>query len=287
MDVRVAFIHGDLNMENVLVDMDTETIHLIDFAKSGRSHVIRDLLHLEMAVINKILSEEMQESDSAAAVMDDLYCRLHCILTTSKSIPPPQGLEKPFTILKTIREAARPLIFQTASWQEYYTGLFIYLLGSLRFPDLNDMPSAPFPKQLAFWGSAVILDLLENEPDCTQFEASKTAVATTQSKPQSKVAPTSTEPETGSTIWDSDKIVADWQTDTLSQRITLFNILKTNFSMDELVELGLHVGVELEDLPGSGRPRKAQELIGYFERRGQIRTLIEGIRSVRPTIEWR
>ncbi len=286
LDVRIAGIHGDLNMENVLVDPDTETVHLIDFAKSRWDHVLRDLLHLEMTVINRVLSTTIPEGETAATVINNLYRRLHCTLTKpNPSIPPPLGLEKIFAILLTIRRAARHHIFHKSSWNEYYYGLFIYLLGSLRYKDLDKSPLSPLPKQLAFWGAAVILDLIENEPDCTEFEVGDQKTAQTPSPPpiQSDSSPT---PKTN-TAWDIDKIIADWQADALTQRLILFNLLKQRFSMKDLGDLAFNVGIDLDDLPSSGKSGKAQELIGYFERRGHIRILIEAVRRVRPSIAWK
>jgi hypothetical protein len=270
MDVKVACIHGDLNMENVLVDRDTETVHLIDFAKSRKDHVLRDLLHLEMAVVNKILSETMTEGEQAAAIIHDLYQRLHCAVVQGKEVAPPTGQMKVFTILQAIRQAARPLLYRPDNWQEYYNGLFIYLLGSLRFRDLDRLTTAPRPKQLAFWGAATILDLMENEPDCSAFVSGKTVIV----------------PGVVSS-WDIDKITAEWEADPLTQRLIFFNILKTQFSLEELGELAHNLGLSLDDLPPGSRGVKAQELIGYFERRGQKRNLLEAAAKARKDIPWR
>jgi hypothetical protein len=281
-DAKVACIHGDLNMENVLVEMDTETVYLIDFAKSGRDHVLRDLLHLEMAVVNKILSTTMAEGQTADILIHDLYRRLHCVVQ-GENAASTTGQEKVFTILQAIRQAARPLLFQMDNWREYYNGLFIYLLGSLRFGDLDKLPAAPRPKQLAFWGAATILDLMDNQPSCSEFAASKTVslqeAPTPTHQPEKAV-------EEAVSDWDIDKIVADWQVNALSQRLILFNILKGQFSMNELSGLAYSVGLDLEDLPSSGKSGKAQELLGYFERRGRIRQLLEAAAKARPDIHW-
>jgi hypothetical protein len=145
------------------------------------------------------------------------------------------------------------LLYQPGSWQEYYYGLFIYLLGSLRFGDLDRMATAPRPKQLAFWGAASILDLMENEPDCSQFSGQR-AVATPAAAVPKSVTTGGRGAEPG---WDIDKIVADWQTDALNQRLALFNILKAEFSMHELnQELAFGLGIDLDDLPSSGKSEK-------------------------------
>jgi hypothetical protein len=56
--------------------------------------------------------------------------------------------------------------------------------------------------------------------------------------------------------------------------------------MNELSGLAYSVGLDLEDLPSSGKSGKAQELLGYFERRGRIRQLLEAAAKARPDIHW-
>lgn len=61
-DVYVAGIHGDMNLENILIEMDSGVAYLIDFAKSRQDHVLRDLLHLEMAVVTEMMSQAFSEA---------------------------------------------------------------------------------------------------------------------------------------------------------------------------------------------------------------------------------
>ncbi len=81
----------------------------------------------------------------------------------SKQITPPEGLERLFAILLTIRQAAQHYFFNRSEWNEYYTGLIIFLLGSLRYGDLNKIAGA---KQSAFWGATAVLNLMENGGEC-------------------------------------------------------------------------------------------------------------------------
>jgi hypothetical protein len=123
---------------------------------------------------------------------------------------------------------------------------------------------------------------MENEPDCSRFSGRKAA-----SKPAADSKSGTTVGEATVLNWDIDKIVADWQTDALNQRLTLFNILKAEFSMHELnQELAFGLGIDLDDLPSSGKSGKAQELIGFFERRGRIRELLEAAAKLRPDASW-
>jgi hypothetical protein len=111
---------------------------------------------------------------------------------------------------------------------------------------------------------------MENEPDCSAFVSGKTVIV----------------PGVVSS-WDIDKITAEWEADPLTQRLIFFNILKTQFSLEELGELAHNLGLSLDDLPPGSRGVKAQELIGYFERRGQKRNLLEAAAKARKDIPWR
>jgi hypothetical protein len=51
-------------------------------------------------------------------------------------------------------------LFKRDETEEYYQGLTLYLLGALKFGNLDRVPEAPLPKQVAFWGAAVVQALL-------------------------------------------------------------------------------------------------------------------------------
>jgi len=71
--------------------------------------------------------------------------------------PPHRTLEKPLAMLVAIRRTARKYLFDPEDWTEYYQGLVLYLLGAMKFGNLDRIPEAPapLPKQVAFWGAAV------------------------------------------------------------------------------------------------------------------------------------
>lgn len=168
-DVYVAGIHGDMNLENILIEMDSGVAYLIDFAKSRQDHVLRDLLHLEMAVVTEMMSQAFSEAALSPEKICAFYQRLHCAMSYPDQITPLPGLEKPFTILLTIRQAAADYLFTRDDWTEYYHGLTLYLMGALKFPHLDRLPTAPLPKQLAFWGAAVSRKLLQASTPCNQY----------------------------------------------------------------------------------------------------------------------
>ena len=170
--VRIARIHGDLNMENILVDPGTRDVRTIDFAMARQDHVLHDLLRLETGVVTWFLPEALAESRLPPETVHSLYERLHReahsghLSTSSFSISSDlhPALRKAFVMLATIRKMARGCLFAPDDWREYYQGLTLYLLGTLKFKNLDDMPQAPLPKQVAFWGAASAQRLLREQP---------------------------------------------------------------------------------------------------------------------------
>ncbi|MBN1993264.1 MAG: AAA-like domain-containing protein [Anaerolineae bacterium] len=179
LTVHTSTIHGDLNLENVLVDPDTRQPSLIDFATVCQGHVLHDLLHLETAIVTKLIPPTLAETGLEPETIYVLYQQLHNAtfhpdrFASLKPLHP--SLEKPLAMLGAIREMACECLFSTADWTEYYFGLSLYLLGALKFEDLDELPEAPRPKQVAFWGAATSIHLQEKSqgdepmPQSTQF----------------------------------------------------------------------------------------------------------------------
>jgi TusA-related sulfurtransferase len=74
----------------------------------------------------------------------------------------PERLSLPFEILVQIRESARHYLFEANDWTSYYYALCLHMLGSLKFDSLS-----PTARQVAFWGSAAILKIIQDPPDCS------------------------------------------------------------------------------------------------------------------------
>jgi hypothetical protein len=166
--VRIACIHGDLNMENILVVPDTRDVSLIDFAMARQDHVLHDLLRLETGVVTWLLPEALAEAQLPPETIHRLYEQLHCATHPSGYVSVPErlhpALTKALVMLATIRNMARGCLFAADDWGEYYQGLTLYLLGALKFKNLDHMQQAPLPKQVAFWGAASAQYLLREQP---------------------------------------------------------------------------------------------------------------------------
>lgn len=166
--VNISTVHGDLNMENVLIDPATRDVSLIDFATVRQGHALHDLLRLETDLVIMLIPPALKEADLPPETIYAFYKRLHQVTgytnpALSIKLPWP-GLEKPFKLLRVIRRMARNCLFNADEWQEYYQGLTLYLLGALKFKGLQTSPLAPWPQQTAFWAAAAVQHLLEAPP---------------------------------------------------------------------------------------------------------------------------
>jgi len=122
-------IHGDLNLENILV-VPSGPIWVIDFATTREGPILYDLARLETQVITRWLAELRPNPESVVHLMQVLH----------QPIPSfgqlPTNFNKPFQILAAIRHAAKNYL-NSESWDEYYQGLSLMLLGALKFKDLD------------------------------------------------------------------------------------------------------------------------------------------------------
>lgn len=66
----------------------------------------------------------------------------------------------------------------------------------------------------------------------------------------------------------------------------LIEVLRERFSEDELKTLCLYLRVDYENLPAMGKAGKARELVLYFERRKQLKRVIDTGIQLRPDINW-
>ncbi|MEJ5310499.1 MAG: hypothetical protein WHX52_12050 [Anaerolineae bacterium] len=72
----------------------------------------------------------------------------------------------------------------------------------------------------------------------------------------------------------------------LPDRVRLLSLLTRHFSLDELNTLCFAVGVNYDELGGSGLTGKARELIGYCERHACMPALLNAGKTLRPELDW-
>jgi serine/threonine protein kinase len=161
--VKIGTIHGDLNPENILIDSEAGTVRLIDFALARKDHLLHDLMRLETGILTRFLPEEMHKFNLSAQLIYDLFVQLHAAALPTGQFGVPQeldpALKKVYVMLVTIRKVASSYLAEANQWSEYYDGLTIYLLGALKFKNLDKVETAPYPKQIAYWGAATLQQL--------------------------------------------------------------------------------------------------------------------------------
>lgn len=72
-----------------------------------------------------------------------------------------------------------------------------------------------------------------------------------------------------------------------NQQLTyIYRLLNQHFSLEELKTLCFDLGIDYENLSGSGKAAKARELVLYLDRRGQLPKLISVGKRQRPNVQW-
>jgi hypothetical protein len=120
-------IHGDLNLENVLVGPGG-FVWLIDFAQTRDGHPLYDFAHLEAEIIAHVIASEMSPADYVAMLGGT-----------------------PHALLSTLHEIAARCLLNPSQPREYHLALCVACLGALKFPNLE-----PSQKHLLYLTAAFL-----------------------------------------------------------------------------------------------------------------------------------
>ena len=90
------------------------------------------------------------------------------------------------------------------------------------------------------------------------------------------------EAESGQSVERTGQQAATGRLDTTQLR----QMIVDHFNKGELRSLCFDLGIDYEDLAGSGKVDKARELIEYCERHGRAAELISACRRLRPHLTW-
>lgn len=255
-EVNISTVHGDLNLENILIDPETRDVKLIDFASVRKGHNLHDLLRLETGVLTVLLPETLAKAKLSPPTVIDLYRMLDRVVCRQDRDAviqlPHSSLEKPFAILKAIRQEARKCLFYQDDWSEYYAGLALYLLGLLKFKSMDDVPNA---KAIAFLGAGAAVDLLEPPEKTAEVQAAAPAVTETQTGEVTSVQPRQKRPRW---MWAAVSVVA-----LLMIAIVVYLIIdgpQDPLPIDYLCQIEESMTIDIADSPPAG-----ENLLDYFE----------------------
>jgi hypothetical protein len=116
-------IHGDLNLENVLVGPGG-FVWLIDFAQTRDGHPLYDFAHLEAEIIAHVLAPQV-------SLITDYLSLLHSSLIPNSNSN---------SLLSTLHSIAARCLLNPSHPREYHLALCVACLGALKFPNLDAHP---------------------------------------------------------------------------------------------------------------------------------------------------
>ncbi len=142
--VRPTYIcttHGDFNQHNILVD-NIGNMWLIDFLRTGRGHILRDVSELDSVVRFQLLAAEEATLEERLK-MERVLCsieRFSQVEQLADSLPTENtALNKAYAIVIHLRKLARKLVSQNPDddINEYFIALLYHAMNTLRFHDLS------------------------------------------------------------------------------------------------------------------------------------------------------
>jgi len=174
--LKVSIIHGDLNLENILVTLSGQNLlgWFIDFSRSRFGHTAFDFVKLETEIKTQLLSKYLSKLISEMQLQGEGEPVMRClewfhsfeeegVIENSKSQP----LSR-FAAWKQVRELAslvlliRHLASRYDLGGEYNWALFFYSFTALKFTNLDEPKmAAPLPKCLAYLAACAAYRKLE------------------------------------------------------------------------------------------------------------------------------
>ena len=154
VDTEFCVTHGDMHSRNILID-DSGQAWLIDFARTGRGHVLRDFIELESDIKFALVAEAdmMALCDFELALLSTDRLSDDTSYGDQFDLKP---LNKAFTVLCDLRKLASRFS-PTADIREYHQALLHQTLNVVRLKHIG-----PLKKQHALLAAALICERLQN-----------------------------------------------------------------------------------------------------------------------------
>ncbi|MBA4385054.1 MAG: hypothetical protein C0410_09985 [Anaerolinea sp.] len=132
MNGTQSIIHGDLNLENILVGPGN-LVWLIDFAQTREGHPQYDFSHLACEIIAHIISQrEISPQQYLSMLQDDLD-----------------------PLMKKVEEISGYCLFNPNNPREYRLGLILSCMGGLKYHNLNAKAKHLLFITAAYYGSSL------------------------------------------------------------------------------------------------------------------------------------
>ncbi len=148
-----SVIHGDLNLENVLVGPG-DLVWLIDFAATREGHTLFDFARLEVELTTQVIADRFTEWGMGLQDFLKLFKYLETGVAAQE-----EKIKECQTLLEAVRRVANRCLYDPADSGEFRKALILSYLGCLKFSNLDEAPSAPLPKAFAFAAAAYLTSI--------------------------------------------------------------------------------------------------------------------------------
>jgi len=154
-----SIIHGDLNLENVLVGPG-EMVWLIDFATTREGPPMFDFAHLEVEIISHVIAPQVSISEYLEILKSGTQLNAqtgndsHLRADRQPLMPKSSGL---LSLIETVRSFAIKCLANPSRPREYHLALYVSCLGALKYRNLDT-----HQKHLLLITAASLLAGLEN-----------------------------------------------------------------------------------------------------------------------------
>jgi|GEM_PF-416771 len=152
-----SIIHGDFNLQNILLHPQSHHPWMIDFEKTCSGPTLMDFQRLETELISQLLLDELEKNRLPLTTVVTLMKHLHrASIPTTAPLPELQDL---YTIFAKVRTMITDYCVDKLQWREYYHGFAIALIGTLKFHNLS-----PEAHAMMMMTAATVIELMD-QPD--------------------------------------------------------------------------------------------------------------------------
>ena len=131
IEIFTSVTHGDMNCNNIFVDTNSDT-WLIDFAKTGKGHILRDFIELETTIKFELLTVpelKLLHNFESSIISPKKFTNKIGINEHTNN----EEVKKAIQLIKCLRVAALDVIRPHDDMYEYYIGLFFHTINLLRY----------------------------------------------------------------------------------------------------------------------------------------------------------
>ena len=130
-----SVIHGDLNLENILIGPGN-LVWLIDFANTREGHPILDFAHLESEIITHVIADRVNSTQDFLGLLGRSGYRLKTSGFEEENHRLPLH-EDMSSILSTLHEIVYTCLANPTKPEEYHAALLLSCLGAMKYRNLD------------------------------------------------------------------------------------------------------------------------------------------------------